>query len=167
MQNFGQELLLEATALVLLNCISVLKNPGASITAYQHSKIHLDKTRTMYYNSKNTGNHRETTNFGGSIMNKAELIEAIATETGVTKKDVDAVLKSFVTVVSDTLQKKDKVQLIGFGTFETAERAARTGRNPANGEAIKIAASTLVKFKAGAALKEKVNTKPAKKSKKK
>ena len=71
------------------------------------------------------------------------------------------------TVVSDTLQKKDKVQLIGFGTFETAERAARTGRNPANGEAIKIAASTLVKFKAGTALKEKVNTKPAKKSKKK
>ena len=50
-------------------------------------------------------------------MNKAELIEAIATETGVAKKDVDAVLKSFVTVVSDTLQKKDKVQLIGFGTF--------------------------------------------------
>ena len=71
------------------------------------------------------------------------------------------------TVVSNTLQKKDKVQLIGFGTFETAERAARTGRNPANGEAIKIAASTLVKFKAGTALKEKVNTKPAKKSKKK
>ena len=72
-------------------------------------------------------------------MNKAELIEAIATETGVSKKDVDAVLKSFVTIVSDTLQKKDKVQLIGFGTFETAERAARTGRNPANGESIKIA----------------------------
>ena len=100
-------------------------------------------------------------------MNKAELIEAIATETGVSKKDVDAVLKSFVTVVSDTLQKKDKVQLIGFGTFETSERAARTGRNPSSGEAIKIAASTLVKFKAGAALKEKVNTKPAKKAAKK
>lgn len=110
---------------------------------------------------------RETTVFGGSIMNKAELIEAITNETGMSKKDVDAVLKSFVTVVSETLQKKDKVQLIGFGTFETSERAARTGRNPANGESIKIAASTLVKFKAGAALKEKVNTKPAKKSKKK
>ncbi|MBR3269545.1 MAG: HU family DNA-binding protein [Oscillospiraceae bacterium] len=95
-------------------------------------------------------------------MNKTELIEAIANETGISKKDVDAALKSFVNVVSDTLQKKDKVQLIGFGTFETTERAARTGRNPANGEQIKIAASTLVKFKAGAALKEKVNTKPAK-----
>ena len=99
-------------------------------------------------------------------MNKAELIEAIASETGIAKKDVDATLKSFINVVSGTLQKKDKVQLIGFGTFETAERAARTGRNPANGEPLKIAASTLVKFKAGAALKEKVNTKPAKAAKK-
>ena len=99
-------------------------------------------------------------------MNKAELIEAMATETGLSKKDIDAALKAFASVVSDTLQKKDKVQLIGFGTFETAERAARTGRNPANGEQIKIAASTLVKFKAGAALKEKVNTKPAKAAKK-
>lgn len=99
-------------------------------------------------------------------MNKAELIDAIANESGVSKKDIDAALKAFVNVVSDTLQKKEKVQLIGFGTFETAERAARTGRNPANGEAIKIAASTLVKFKAGAALKEKVNTKPSKAAKK-
>ena len=96
-------------------------------------------------------------------MNKVELIDAIAAETSLAKKDVDAVLKSFVNVVSDTLQKKDKIQLIGFGTFETSERAERTGHNPANGESIKIAASTLVKFKAGAALKEKVNTKPAKK----
>lgn len=100
-------------------------------------------------------------------MNKAELIEAIASETGLAKKDIDAALKSFVNVVSDTLQKKDKVQLIGFGTFETAERAARTGRNPASGKPIKIAASTSVKFKAGAALKEKVNTKPSKKAAKK
>ncbi len=100
-------------------------------------------------------------------MNRVELINAIAAETGVTKKDIDAVIKSFTNVVSDTLQKKDKVQLIGFGTFETSERAARTGRNPATGEDMQIAASTQVKFKAGTALKEKVNTKPAKKSKKK
>ena len=99
-------------------------------------------------------------------MNKAELIEAISAETNLPKKDVDAVIKSFTATVSDALQKKDKVQLIGFGTFETSERAARTGRNPATGETIKIAASTSVKFKAGAGLKEKVNTKPAKKSKK-
>lgn len=100
-------------------------------------------------------------------MNRVELIDAIANETGLTKKDIDATLKSFMNVVSDTLQKKDKVQLIGFGTFETVDKPAREGRNPANGEKIKIAASTAVKFKAGAALKEKVNTKPAKKSKKK
>lgn len=99
-------------------------------------------------------------------MNKTELIDAISNETGLSKKDVDAALKSFVNVVSDTLQKKDKVQIIGFGTFETSERAARTGRNPASGETIKIKASTLVKFKAGASLKEKVNTKPAKSAKK-
>ena len=67
------------------------------------------------------------------------------------------------------LQKKEKVQLIGFGSFETVDRAARTGVNPQSGEKIKIKASTSVKFKAGAPLKEKVNTKPkaAKKSKKK
>ena len=102
-------------------------------------------------------------------MNKSELVEAIAKETGVSKKDTEATLKAFVNVVSDTLQKKEKVQLIGFGTFETAERAARTGVNPQSGEKIKIKASTSVKFKAGAPLKEKVNTKPkaAKKGKKK
>ena len=99
-------------------------------------------------------------------MNRAELIEAISGETGLSKKDVDAALKSFINVVSDALQKKDKVQLIGFGTFETGERAARSGRNPQTGESIKIKASTLVKFKAGAALKEKVNSKPAKAAKK-
>ena len=107
---------------------------------------------------------------GGLHMNKAELIEAIANETGISKKDIDTTLKSFVNVVSETLQKKDKVQLVGFGTFETTERAARTGRNPANGKAIKIAASTSVKFKAGATLKTIVNTKPSaskKKTKKK
>ena len=102
-------------------------------------------------------------------MNKTELIDAIANETGLAKKDIDATLKSFVSVVSDTLQKKESVQLIGFGTFTTVDKPEREGHNPANGEKIKIAASTAVKFKVGAALKEKVNTQPAKakKSKKK
>ena len=127
----------------------------------------LDKPRVLYYNKDTVSPYSIKLRTEDVKMNKAELIEAIANETGIAKKDVDAALKSFVNVVSDALQKKDKVQLIGFGTFETAERAARTGRNPANGEPLKIAASTLVKFKAGAALKEKVNAKPAKKSKKK
>ena len=90
-------------------------------------------------------------------MNKAELIKAMADETQLTQKDVESVLNSFVNVVSKTLAKKDKVQLVGFGTFETRKRAARTGRNPQTGEEMKIAASKAPVFKAGKALKEKVN----------
>ena len=90
-------------------------------------------------------------------MNKAELVNAMATETGLTKKDVESVLNSFVNVVSNELSNKVKVQLVGFGTFETRERAARTGRNPQTGEDIKIAAATAPAFKAGKALKDKVN----------
>ena len=92
-------------------------------------------------------------------MNKAELIEAISKDTSLSKKDVDAVIKSFISTVTSTLSNKESVQLIGFGTFDTSERESRTGRNPATGEAIEIAASTVVKFKAGSGLKEKVNKK--------
>lgn len=90
-------------------------------------------------------------------MNKQELINAIANETGISKKDTEATINSFVNVVSNALVNKDKVQLIGFGTFETRERAERTGRNPQTNEEIKIPASTVPAFKAGKALKEKVN----------
>ncbi|MBQ7678871.1 MAG: HU family DNA-binding protein [Butyrivibrio sp.] len=92
-------------------------------------------------------------------MNKTELVDAIAKETGLTKKDSEAAVKAFVDVVSKTLKKKDKVQLVGFGTFETTKRAARTGKNPQTGEAIKIPASVAPKFKAGKALKDAVNKK--------
>ena len=90
-------------------------------------------------------------------MNKAELVNAIANETGLSKKDTEKTLNSFVNVVSSELAKKEKVQLIGFGTFETRKRAARTGRNPQTGAELKIKASTVPAFKAGKALKEKVN----------
>ena len=90
-------------------------------------------------------------------MNKAELVDAMAKETNLTKKDVESVLNSFVNVVSGELAKKEKVQLVGFGTFETRERAARTGRNPQTGEEIKIVAATTPAFKAGKALKDIVN----------
>lgn len=90
-------------------------------------------------------------------MNKQELINAIVNETGISKKDTEATINSFVNVVSNALVNKDKVQLIGFGTFETRERAERTGRNPQTNEEIKISASTVPAFKAGKALKEKVN----------
>lgn len=90
-------------------------------------------------------------------MNKQELVSAIATETGLSKKDTEATLNSFVNQVSNALSKKDKVQLVGFGTFETRNRAARIGHNPQTGETIKIAAATVPAFKAGKALKDLVN----------
>lgn len=90
-------------------------------------------------------------------MNKADLIDAIAKDTGLTKKDSEKALISVIENISNALAKKDKVQLIGFGTFETRKRAARTGRNPQTGKELKIAASTVPAFKAGKALKDKVN----------
>ncbi len=90
-------------------------------------------------------------------MNKTELVAAMADQTGLTKKDTEAVLKAFTDVVSDQLKKGEKIQLVGFGTFEVAARAAREGRNPKSGEVMKIAASKAPKFKAGKALKELVN----------
>ena len=87
-------------------------------------------------------------------MNKTELIAAMAEKAGVSKKDAEKVLGAFVDVVGDALKKGDKIQLVGFGTFETRERAAREGKNPQTGEKIKIAASTVPAFKAGKALKD-------------
>ena len=92
-------------------------------------------------------------------MNKTDLIDAIAKDTGLTKKDSESALKSFIEVVSKELSKGHEVQLIGFGTFAVGKRAARTGRNPKTGEEIKIAASKTPKFKPGKALKDKVNKK--------
>ena len=90
-------------------------------------------------------------------MNKADLVSAMVQDTGLSKKDSEAALNSFVNNVSDALSKNDKVQLIGFGTFETRKIAARTGRNPQTGKELKIAASIVPAFKAGKALKDKVN----------
>ena len=92
-------------------------------------------------------------------MNKTELVEAIAKKADLSKKDAEAALKAFTDTVSAQLKKGDKIQLVGFGTFEVAKRAARTGKNPQTGEAIKIAASKAPKFKAGKALKDLVNKK--------
>jgi len=92
-------------------------------------------------------------------MNKTELVAAIAKEAGLTKVDAEKALKAFTDTVSKELKKKNKVQLIGFGTFETRKRAARTGRNPQTGKDIKIAAATVPAFKPGKALKDLVNKK--------
>ena len=92
-------------------------------------------------------------------MNKTELVAAMAEQTNLSKKDVEAVLKSFADVVSEELKNGVRVQLVGFGTFEVSERAAREGRNPQTGETMTIAASKAPKFKAGKALKDLVNGK--------
>ena len=90
-------------------------------------------------------------------MNKTELVAAMADRAGLTKKDADAALKAFTEVVEETLKAGDSIQLIGFGTFEVAERAERTGRNPQTGAEMVIPASKAPKFKAGKALKDALN----------
>ena len=92
-------------------------------------------------------------------MNKSELVAAIAEKAEMSKKDAERALKAFEDVVTETLAADGKVQLVGFGTFDVAERAAREGRNPQTGEVMTIAASKTPKFKAGKALKDLVNAK--------
>ena len=90
-------------------------------------------------------------------MNKVELVEAMAKKADISKKDAEAALKAFIATVEGTLKKGDKVQLVGFGTFEVSKRAARKGRNPQTGEEMKIKASKSPKFKAGKAFKDAIN----------
>ena len=90
-------------------------------------------------------------------MNKAELVDAIASKTGSSKKAAEAALNATIEAISASLKKGDKVQLVGFGSFEVRKRAARKGRNPQTKEEIKIPASKAPVFKAGKALKETVN----------
>ena len=90
-------------------------------------------------------------------MNKTELIAAIAEKAEISKKDSEKALKAFVDVVTEQLKNDDKVQLVGFGTFEVSKRAAREGRNPHTGKTMKIAACKAPKFKAGKALKDAIN----------
>ncbi len=90
-------------------------------------------------------------------MNKTELVAAMAEEAGLSRKDAEKALKAFTDIVAAELKKGEKVQLVGFGTFEVSERAAREGRNPQTGEAMTIAASKTPKFKAGKALKDSID----------
>ena len=89
-------------------------------------------------------------------MNKTQLVEAIAASANLKKKDAEAALNAFTAVVADALKEGEKVQLIGFGTFEVRERGERMGRNPATGAAIKIAASKAPAFVAGKGLKDSI-----------
>ena len=90
-------------------------------------------------------------------MNKTELVAAMAEQADMTKKDAEKALTAFTEVVTKELAKGGKIQLVGFGTFEVSERAAREGRNPQTGATMKIAATKAPKFKAGKALKDEVN----------
>jgi DNA-binding protein HU-beta len=89
-------------------------------------------------------------------MNKAELISQMADKAGISKKEAGSALDAFMETVTETLSAKDTIALIGFGTFSTSERAARSGVNPSTGAKIQIAATTVAKFKAGAKLKAAV-----------
>ncbi|WP_350294155.1 HU family DNA-binding protein [Limnohabitans sp. Rim8] len=92
-------------------------------------------------------------------MNKSELIEALVKETDMSKAAAGRVLNSLIDIITKTVAKKQDVQLIGFGTFKAAKRAARKGKNPRTGEPLKIAAATVPKFSAGAAFKAALNKK--------
>ena len=90
-------------------------------------------------------------------MNKTELVAAVAERAEISKTDSEKALKASVDVVTEQLKADDKVQLVGFGTFEVSKRAAREGRNPQTGKTMKIAACKAPKFKAGKALKDAIN----------
>ena len=90
-------------------------------------------------------------------MNRTELIAAIAEKTELSRKDAEKALRAFTDVVTEELKKGEKIQLVGFGTFEVSKRAAREGRNPQTGKTMTIAASKAPKFKAGKALKDALN----------
>lgn len=92
-------------------------------------------------------------------MNKTELVSVVANEVGLSKKDVASVVESVLDTIGKTLAKKENVALIGFGTFSTSDRAARIAKVPGTGKEVKVAATTVAKFKAGKALKEKVANK--------
>jgi DNA-binding protein HU-beta len=140
-------------------------HPGWS-HAPRDSRTHATKVlaanrKTVFGNTHYASTHNRCNSCSGekNFMNKIELVDAIAEETGLIKKDSEAALKAFITTVGRELKKGGSVQLVGFGTFGVGKRAARTGRNPKTGETIKIKASKTPKFKAGKALKDLVNKK--------
>jgi DNA-binding protein HU-beta len=122
------------------------KHPKTDIYMYRCFK------RDIYENTKFESPLQEEFD-----MNKTELVAAIADQASISKKDAEKALKAFTDVVTAELKKDGKVQLVGFGTFEVSQRAAREGRNPQTGEVMPIAASKAPKFKAGKALKDLLN----------
>jgi DNA-binding protein HU-beta len=109
---------------------------------------------------KNAGIHqRKSGNYGGSKVNKAELIDGVAEAAGLSKKDATAAVDAVFDSISVAVSKGDKVSLTGFGIFEKSDRAARVGRNPQTGAPVQISATSVPKFRAGAEFKKKVSGK--------
>lgn len=117
----------------------------------------LHNVRILSISRKIKNNYIILQRGGAYPMNKTELVAAMAEKTELSKKDSEKALKAFTEVVAEELVKGGKIQLVGFGTFEVVNKAAREGRNPRTGETMKIAASKAPKFKAGKALKDIVN----------
>lgn len=125
-----------------------------------YNNIYRENSHSVRIDKKETAEDwtaRDISIRRNEFMNKTELIAAVAENAELSKKDAEKVLKAFVDVVTEELKKGEKVQLVGFGTFEVSERAEREGRNPQTGETMKIEASKAPKFKAGKALKDAVN----------
>ncbi|MDD2916012.1 MAG: HU family DNA-binding protein [Gallionella sp.] len=108
-------------------------------------------------NIYNNSHRLLTTTIGSNRMNRKELVDALAAKTGSTKADAERNIAALIDIVTATLKKGDNIALVGFGTFEVRKRAARNGRNPSTGAAIKIKAAKVPAFKAGATLKAAVN----------
>lgn len=123
------------------NVITIFRDESAQ-NADNHKTVRI----LFYYNNEED-----------ISMNKTELITAVAEKAEISKKDSEKAVKAFVDVITEELKKGEKVQVVGFGTFEVSERAAREGRNPQTGETMKINACKAPKFKAGKALKDAVN----------
>jgi nucleoid DNA-binding protein len=136
--------------------------PPREIRSFQHIHIWEAKYTTKTYGrdvtSANLAKLAQCNGFyKGNDMNKTEMIDALAAETSMTKADAGRALNAVLDIITHAVAKKEDVQLIGFGTFKAATRAARTGKNPRTGEALKIAAATVPRFTAGAAFKTAVN----------
>lgn len=122
----------------------------------------MARTLSSVIVSRNLHTVREIINIHNSmkevnLVNKSQLVKSVADKSGLTQKDVDKALNSLIETITEALSSGEKVQLVGFGTFETRERGARTGRNPRTGEEIDIPARVVPAFKPGKALKDAVN----------
>ena len=127
------------------------------ISKYRQISLTIETKAIIYSFRRQQGVKTNSNIEEAFIMNKTELVDAMAKNAGLSKKDAEKALKAFTETVAKELKKGGKVQLVGFGTFEVSKRAAREGRNPQTGAVMKIKASKAPKFKAGKALKDLVN----------